>query len=248
MKIQRTWSILAPLAVCGLLGGWIVLSVANARAVGFSIFVFAVANLIVYTDAIDFALRLYMRRRHTAAAGGISESSQNGNLSINLAAILPPEARRVVPALPFAIIASVFNLEDQVEEFMETFGAYRHRVWLISDGSTDNPVLRLRQAGWRCFDDGFNRRKPGALRRLLERLPAHIETVMVIDPNIRIRGLTEGGTTDATQFFSDFQQSGAAAACPRIMIEPDGFLARFQAFEYALAFRVGRESLGDFSI
>ena len=32
------------------------------------------------------------------------------------------------------------------------------------------------------------------------------------------------------------------------MIEPDGFLARFQAFEYALAFRVGRESLADFSI
>ncbi len=46
----------------------------------------------------------------------------------------------------------------------------------------------------------------------------------------------------------DFQQSGAAAVCPRIMIEPDGFLARFQAFEYALAFRVGRESLADYSI
>jgi cellulose synthase/poly-beta-1,6-N-acetylglucosamine synthase-like glycosyltransferase len=32
------------------------------------------------------------------------------------------------------------------------------------------------------------------------------------------------------------------------MIEPDGFLARFQAFEYALAFRIGRESLADFSV
>ncbi len=32
------------------------------------------------------------------------------------------------------------------------------------------------------------------------------------------------------------------------MIEPDGFLARFQAFEYALAFRIGRESLADYSI
>jgi cellulose synthase/poly-beta-1,6-N-acetylglucosamine synthase-like glycosyltransferase len=53
---------------------------------------------------------------------------------------------------------------------------------------------------------------------------------------------------DLEQFIAQFQQSGAAAACPRIMIEPDGFLARFQAFEYALAFRVGRESLGDFSI
>ena len=247
-RMRRTLQVLAPLGVCALLAGWIVLSVANAQAIGFSIFVFALANLIVYTDALDLGLRLYMRRRHTAAAGGISEGSQNGNLSINLAAILPPEARRMVPASPFAIIASVHNLEDQIEEFTSSFGAYRDRVWLISDGSTDNTVLRLRQAGWRCFDDGFNRRKPGAIKRLLERLPSHIETVMVIDPDIRIRGLQEGSSIDLDQFVSDFQQSGAAAACPRIMIEPDGFLARFQSFEYALAFRVGRESLGDFSI
>ncbi len=248
MKIIKSWSVLAPLAVCSLLGGWIALSIANAQAFGFSIFLFAVANLIVYTDAIDFGLRLYMRRRHTAAAGGISEGSQYGNVSINLAAILPPDARHVVPASPFAIIASVHNLEDSLEEFTSAFATYRDRVWLISDGSTDNTVLRLRQAGWRCFDDGINRRKPGAIRRLLERLPGHIETVMVIDPDIRIRGLNEGSTIDIEQFVSDFQQSGAAAACPRIMIEPDGFLARFQSFEYALAFRIGRESLADFSI
>ncbi len=248
MKVRLTLSVLAPLAVCGLLAGWIMLSVANAQTFGFSIFVFAIANLIVYTDALDFALRLYMRRRHTAAAGGISETGQNGSLSINLAALLPPDARRLVPASPYAIIASVFNLEDQLDEFMEAFAPYRDRMWLISDGSTDNTALRLRQAGWRCFDDGVNRRKPGALRCLLERLPAHIETVMVIDPDIRIRGLQEGSSIDVERFVSDFQLSGAAAACPRIMIEPDGFLARFQAFEYALAFRVGRESLSDFSI
>jgi cellulose synthase/poly-beta-1,6-N-acetylglucosamine synthase-like glycosyltransferase len=248
MKRLRTWSVLAPLAVCGLLAGWIALSVANARAVGFSIFVLAVANLIVYTDALDFALRLYMRRRHTVAAGGISDGNRNGSLSINLAAVLPPAARRLVPASPYAIVASIFNLEDRLEEFMDAFGPYRHRVWLISDGSTDNTVLRLRRAGWRCFDDGVNRRKPDALRHLLERLPKNIETVMVIDPDMRIRGLDDGSTIDVDQFVNDFQQSGAAAACPRIMIEPDGFLARFQAFEYALAFRVGRESLADFSI
>ena len=122
MKTRRTWPVLAALAVCGLLAGWIVLSVANALAAGFSIFVLAVANLIVYTDALDFALRLYMRRRHTVAPGGISERNQDGNLSINLAAILPPDARRVVPASPFAIIASIFNLEDRLEDFMEAFG------------------------------------------------------------------------------------------------------------------------------
>jgi len=248
MNAGLRWSILPPLAVCGLLAGWIALSVTNAQALGFSIFFFAVANLIVYTDALDFALRLYMRRRHTAAAGVTFNGAPSGNVSINLAALLPPEGMRTIPALPFAIIASVFNLEDDIEAFMTALAPYRNRVWLISDGSTDNTVLRLRQAGWRCFDDGTNRRKPGALRRLLERLPAHIETVMVIDPDIRIRGLNEGSSIDLDQFVRDFQQSGAAAACPRIMIEPDGFLARFQAFEYALAFRVGRESLADFSI
>ncbi|HEY6451638.1 MAG TPA: glycosyltransferase family 2 protein [Steroidobacteraceae bacterium] len=248
MNAERLWSVLAPLAVCALLAGWIALAVINAHAVGFSILVFALANLIVYTDAIDYALRLYMRRRHVASAGAELEGAQNGELSINLAAILPPRVRRAVPPSPYAIVASVFNLEDRLDEFMAAFARYRQRVWLISDGSTDNTVLRLRQAGWRCLEETTNRRKPAALRRLLERLPAQIETVMVIDPDIRIRGTDEGSSIDVERFVSDFQQSGAAAACPRIMIEPDGFLARFQAFEYALAFRVGRESLADFSI
>lgn len=218
----------------------------SARTVGFSIAVYALANLIVYTDALDFLLRMWVRRRHTAGSAGDTGSS--ADLSINLAAILPDDARRLVPAAPYAIIGSVFNLEDQIDEFIAAFAPYRQRVWLISDGSTDNTVLRLRQAGWRCFDDGVNRRKPGAVRRLLQRLPPHIETVMVIDPDIRIRAVGDGSSIDLDQFIVDFQQSGAAAACPRIMIEPDGFLARFQAFEYALAFRVGRESLADFGV
>ena len=55
--------------MCALLVGWMALSVANSQAVGFSILLFVVANLIVYTDALDFALRLYMSRRHAAASG-----------------------------------------------------------------------------------------------------------------------------------------------------------------------------------
>src|ERR1700689_4242682 len=129
----RAYSLLAPLAFCILLAAWIALSVANARAIGFSILIFAVANLIVYTDAIDFALRLYMRRRHTATA---REAHSYGNLSINLAAALPTGIRRVVPTSPYAIIASVFNLENDLEEFMAAYAPYRDRVWLVSDGST----------------------------------------------------------------------------------------------------------------
>lgn len=244
MKIKPPWSLLAPLGVCALLTGWVVLSAANLQSVSFSLLIYGLANLIVYTDALDFILRLHVRRRHIATA----PTEENRHLSIDLAAALPVRARQVVPIRPYAIIASIFNLEPLLDEFMDAFAPYRDRVWLISDGSSDNTVVRLRQAGWRCFDDGVNRRKPGALRRLLERLPRHIETVLVVDPDIRIRGRDAGSRIDFDRFIRDFQQSGAAAVCPRVMIEPDGFLARFQAFEYALAFRIGRESLADYSI
>jgi cellulose synthase/poly-beta-1,6-N-acetylglucosamine synthase-like glycosyltransferase len=71
---------------------------------------------------------------------------------------------------------------------------------------------------------------------------------MVVDPDIQIREPGEGSSIDLDRAIGDFQRSGAAAMCPRVMIDPDGFLARFQAFEYALAFRVGRASLADYSI
>jgi len=246
MTIQRaTWTVLAPLGVCVLLAGWIAMSAANFEAASFSLLIFGLANLIVYTDALDFALRLYVHRRHTATA---REGDDTRDLSINIGAALPHGARRVVPTSPYAIIASVFNLEDDVDAFIEAFAPYRDRVWLVSDGSTDNTVMRLRRAGWRCLEEPVNRRKPAALRSLLETLPDAVATVMVIDPDIRIRDRSGGSVIDLERFVSDFQLSGAAAACPRVMIEPDGFLARFQAFEYALAFRVGRASLSDFSL
>ena len=244
MKPNTPWTLIAPLGVCLLLTGWIALSAANLQTASFSLLVYGLANLIVYTDALDFILRLHVRRRHIATA----PTEENRHLSIDITAALPMGARQVVPVRPYAIVASIYNLEPLLDEFMDAFAPYRDRVWLISDGSTDSTVLRLRHAGWRCFDEGVNRRKPGALRRLLERLPKHIETVMVVDPDIRIRGRDGGSRIDFERFIRDFQRSGAAAVCPRVMIEPDGFLARFQAFEYALAFRIGRESLADYSI
>jgi cellulose synthase/poly-beta-1,6-N-acetylglucosamine synthase-like glycosyltransferase len=245
MKRARSWTLLAPAAVCALLTLWIVLSAANLQAAAFSLLIYGLANLIVYTDAIDFVLRLHMRRRHTATA---SATEDKFNVSIDLLGSLPDGVRRMVPSRPYAIIASVFNLGERLDEFVEAYAPYREHTWLISDGSTDDTVARLTQAGWRCFEESANRRKPAALRVLLERLPAHIETVMVVDPDIRIRGVGAGSSVDLERVIGDFQQSGAAAVCPRVMIDPDGFLARFQAFEYALAFRVGRESLADYGI
>jgi hypothetical protein len=244
MKQQTPWSLVAPLTVCLLLTGWVALSAVNLQTASLSLLIYGLANLIVYTDALDFILRLHVRRRHIATA----PSEENRHLSIDITSTLSAGGRQVVPLRPYAIIASIHNLEPLLDEFMDAFAAYRDRVWLISDGSTDSTVVRLRRAGWRCFDDGINRRKPAAIQRLLERLPAHIETVLVVDPDIRIRGRDAGSRIDFERFVRDFQQSGAAAVCPRVMIEEDGFLARFQAFEYALAFRIGRESLADYSI
>ncbi len=244
MKIKRTWTLFAPLGVCALLAGWIALSAANVQADDFSILLYGLANLIVFTDAIDFGLRLYVHRRHTAVASDLGRGEMR-QVSIDLAAARSTGA---VTVRPYAIVASIFNLEDRLDEFMERLQPYRDHVWLISDGSTDNTAKRLRQAGWRCLDDDVNRHKPGALRRLLTTLPAPIETVMVIDPDVKICGRHEGSAVDLERVVADLQQSGAAAACPRIAIEPDGFLSRFQAFEYTLAFVVGRRSLADYGV
>ncbi|HET7755949.1 MAG TPA: glycosyltransferase family 2 protein [Steroidobacteraceae bacterium] len=245
-EYRRPWSLIAPLAVYALLIGWIALSAADLQSDAFSILVYGLANLIVFTDALDFGLRLYVHRRHTAVAAHPGRDDLR-ELSVDLpsaagGAAAPRSAR------PYAIVASVFNLEEELDEFMERLEPYREHVWLISDGSTDNTARLLRQAGWRCLEEDLNRNKPGALRRLLATLPPRIETVMVIDPDVRICGRREGSTIDLERAIADLQQSGAAAACPRVAIERDGFLARFQAFEYLLTFEVGRRSLADFGV
>src|SRR5438034_2138648 len=246
LDIRRRWTLFAPLGVYALLAAWMALSAADVQATDFSFLLYGLANLIVFTDAIDFGLRLYVHRRHTAAAAEFDRGEMR-ELSIELAG-----ARRggagAATARPYAIVASIFNLEERLEEFMERLQPYRDHVWLISDGSTDNTARRLRQAGWRCLDDEVNRHKPAALRRLLTTLPARIETVMVIDPDVRICGRHEGSAVELERVVADLQRSGAAAACPRVAIERDGFLARFQAFEYTLAFVVGRRSLADFGV
>jgi hypothetical protein len=254
MTTRRFVSFAAPLGVCALLVGWIALSAANAQAATFSMLLYGVANLIVYTDALDFALRLYMRRRHTATARGTGRETETsidlgGGLSpayYGPAFSAAPGAYRAGARAPYAIVASVYNLGEHLDEFLEAYVPYRDRTWLVSDGSTDDTLVRVRQAGWRCFDDGVNRRKPAAIKRLLETLPESVEAVFVIDPDVHVVPCGAGSEIELDHFVTDFLRSGAAAACPRVMIAPDGFLARFQAFEYALAFRLGRRSLADY--
>jgi hypothetical protein len=246
MSVRRPWNLLAAVGVYALLAGWIVLAAADFGAGDFSFVIYGLANIIVFTDALDFGVRLYAHRRHTAA------SADRGTAELRLLSVdLPALGRSAIGrahARPYAIVASIFNLDDRLDDFMARLAPYREHVWLISDGSTDNTVKRLHQAGWRCLEEDVNRRKPGALRRLLTTLPARIETVMVIDPDVRILSRREGSAVELERVVADLQQSGAAAACPRVALERDGILARFQALEYALTFVVGRRSMADFGV
>lgn len=246
MSVRRPWNLLAAIGVYALLAAWILLTAVHFSAADFSVLIYVLANLIVFTDALDFGIRLYAHRRHTAAAADRG-STESGLLSVDL----PPAGRPVIGrarARPYAIVASIFNLEDRLDDFMERLSPYQEHVWLISDGSSDDTARRLRQAGWRCLEEDVNRRKPGALRRLLKTLPARIETVMVIDPDVRICSRREGSAVELERVIADLQQSGAAAVCPRITLERDGILARFQALEYALTCVVGRRSMADFCV
>ena len=245
MSVARRWNLWVAVAGYLALAAWLVLAAAEARTAQFSFLLYGLANIIVFTDALDFGLRLYAHRRHTAVSQRGTLESCLLSVDLPVPATSPAGMRR---ARPYAIVASIFNLEDRLDDFMMRLAPYRERVWLISDGSTDDTVRRLRQAGWRCLEDDVNRHKPGALRRLLTTLPAAIETVMVIDPDVRICSRREGSTIDLERAVADLQQSGAAAACPRVTLERDGLLARFQALEYALTFVVGRRSMADFGV
>ncbi|HEX4619715.1 MAG TPA: glycosyltransferase family 2 protein [Steroidobacteraceae bacterium] len=246
MSVRRPWNLLVAVGVYAVLAGWIVLAAADLGAGEFSFLIYGLANIVVFTDAVDFAVRLWAHRRHTAASAerGAAESRV---LSIDLPDLASPALGRA-RARPYAIVASVFNLEDGLDDFMARLAPHREHVWLISDGSTDHTAQRLRQAGWRCLEEDVNRRKPGALRRLLSTLPARIETVMVIDPDVRICSRGEGSDSDLERVVADLQQSGAAAVCPRVTLDRDGILARFQTLEYALTCVVGRRSMADFCV
>ena len=220
------------------------LAASRTLAQGFSWFIYVAANLIVFLDMIDLCLRLYFRRIGRAP----DDAGSPAATSVALAAHGIASDRKRLHLRPYAIVVSVHNLGDGLDDFLEGLAPYRAHIWVIDDASTDDTPTRLRQAGWRCFDGGVNRKKPGALRALLEHLPPEIETVMVTDPDITICAAATDGRAHLESIVFDFQHSGMAALCPRIAIKEDGVLGRFQSLEYDMAFDLGRSSLADFCI
>lgn len=234
------------LIVVGIVGvtALTIVFVAQGRlARSFDLALYLLVNLIPIVDSLDLAIRAWMRRHHTR-----DSPIQPSPTSIPLQPTGFGDVQRRMHLRPWAIVASVHNCEAELDEFLESFEKLRDHLWLIDDASSDRTVLRLRQAGFRVLESTENRKKPGAIRELLATLPSEIETVIVIDPDAKFTSRNGDVLERIEKVLFDFQRSGAAAMSPQLAIRQDGWLARLQELEYALAFNLGRKSLADHSI
>jgi cellulose synthase/poly-beta-1,6-N-acetylglucosamine synthase-like glycosyltransferase len=204
-------------------------------ASGFDLFAYVVISFVVFLDLIDMTVRLFIAHR---TAGNVATS-----IPLDIGEFTPRQMK--LHLQPWALIVSVHNVEDDLDPFLEAMEPYREHLWVIDDASTDRTFLRLRQAGVQCIRGAVNRKKPGALKQLLQHLPSGIVTVGILDPDVHIRNTATGELSDLERALFLFQRSGCAAMCPRIEVREDGWLARLQGLEYAVTFAVGRKSLAD---
>jgi cellulose synthase/poly-beta-1,6-N-acetylglucosamine synthase-like glycosyltransferase len=231
-------------AVAALIAGVLFLLDRAARAApavpssGFELLVWFAVSLVVFLDLIDILVRLH--------AAKLTGSDDGTSIPLDVGAFTPRQMK--LHLKPWALIVSVHNLEEELDTFLESLEPYRDRLWVIDDASTDQTFVRLRQAGVHCFRGSVNRKKPGALKELLRHLPADVETIGILDPDVHIRNGSRTELTDLERSLFLFQRSGCAAMCPRIEVRQDGWLARLQGLEYAITFAVGRKSLADRSI
>ncbi len=181
-----------------------------------SLSLYLLASTIVMFDGIDFAVRLWRRHNVMRRSKQLAASTR------------PPK--------PFAILVSIHNMERDIDTLLHDLRQYRQHVWIIDDASTDGTVTRLRASGWRFLEAPTNRKKPAAIHYLLKRLPVEIGTVMILDPDTTL-------PDNLGERISAFQNSGAAAMCPKVIARPDGALVEFQHIEYTLSFDLGRHGL-----
>ena len=235
------WTIVMVAALVGatlILMDHIVRSVPAVPGSGFELAAYIVVSLIVFLDVIDIAVRLMAAR----ARVGRSTTS----VPLDVGTFTPHQMKLHLE--PWALIVSVHNLEDDLDQFLEGLEPYRENLWVIDDASTDRTFLRLSQAGVHCVRGSVNRKKPGALKELLATLPARIRTIGILDPDVQIRDASRTEVSDLERALFLFQRTGYAALCPRVAVRQDGWLARLQGLEYAFTFAVGRKSLADRSI
>lgn len=201
---------------------------------------FLLVNLAFSLDFIDLLVRLYLRRQHTLPAGG--HGSPATSVVLHVGAFAPYQIKMHVR--PFAIVASVYNASEEIGRFLKAMEPLKDRVWIIDDCSSDDTADIIEAAGFRCMRAAANSGKPGALKTLVSSLPPEIESIIVMDPDVRI--LTS--TDELLQIIFELQRSGMAALTPRVAAAGSNWLARIQRFEYWMACSLGRKSLADYTI
>lgn len=229
-----TAQILALGSIC--LAGLAVAAAGGLLASGSRIVFYVLANLILAFDVVDLTVRLWLKRLHGAAVRGPS-------VDLGL-----PEISNVERALglrPYALIASLHNEAVDLDRFLATLQPFKDVAWLIDDASEDDTLVRLRREGWKCLAGEVNRNKPGAILQLLKTLPAEIDTVLIMDPDVRWTASPGLERSTLESVISDLQRSAAAALTPRVQAHPGGWLVECQALEYELACGLGRKSLAD---
>lgn len=224
--------LLACLALVGL-----GLALASPWGLALNLVGYLLASLVVFVDLIDLVVRAFARGGDPGAQG------QSTSVPLRTGEFTPYQMR--LHLQPYALLVSLHDVEDEVDDFLEAMAAHRDRLWVIDDASTDDTWFRLERSGVRCFRSPTNLKKPGAIKELLGRLPPEIATVVVLDPDVRFRDGERRGISDLEQVVFEFQRSGMAAMSPRVVVRDDGWLARLQQFEYGLACRIGRMSLAD---
>jgi cellulose synthase/poly-beta-1,6-N-acetylglucosamine synthase-like glycosyltransferase len=223
-----------------MLIAWMLLPVFLNRVNVSASLLYVVAVMVPLIDALDLGARLTMmahersRRRSSAIPTSVAiDTSDFTPFQIEL------------HLRPYAIVASVHNLGERLDDFLDDFELLHGRLFIVDDASTDDTWVRLQQSGIRCYRLTSNRKKPGAIKHLLDQLPPEIATVLVVDPDVRLFDASRPGVRELERIVFDFQQSGRAAATPRVTLRWDGILASLQNFEYSLSCALGRRSLAD---
>ena len=206
----------------------------------FSVAIFVLASMAFLSDLVDLLVRLYLRRQHCAKPRNGAELATS--ISLDVGSFTPYQVQLHVRS--FAIVASVHNASGDIDRFLETLAPLQDHVWFVDDRSTDDTADRIEAAGFRCLRLDVNRGKPGALQVLVEHLPDTVESILVMDPDVRILSSAD----DLLRVVFELQRSEMAALTPRVAAAGRGWLAQLQRLEYWVACTLGRKSLADFTI
>jgi cellulose synthase/poly-beta-1,6-N-acetylglucosamine synthase-like glycosyltransferase len=226
------------------LSGFINANAPHTNGQEFSLWVYLLANVIVFVDLYDYLLRI----RHWRIQSRRPRRSTRSPTSTPIVVGRFNPYQRRLHLRPYVITVSVHDLGDSLDEFVAAMAPHRGRLFVIDDASNDGTAARLEAAGLQVIRGTRNRHKPGAIRELLRYLPADVETILIMDPDSRVLELAGGDISTLESVIFEFQRSGHAALCPRITAARRNWLTRLQRLEFALSFGVGRKGLGDFSV